>query len=270
MTCAELQKEFSLYLDDKLSVADATACHQHLASCPICRDRLAQTRRMLRELSQLRRPLAPTSLANTIREALEIEANVVSRQPALPFHVIFYRWLRPHIMPYTVGAFTSVLLFVCMSAALLPNMRVLRELDNNNTGTRFTPMAFNVMTGSEEGFYDVRIPLTPENYALSRLRFSTESPSLNPKGALAALAWSASRSKADDDDEMVVVADVFSNGNAALADVVLAPRNRRMIDDVQKAFRSSPAFVPASLDHRPQTMRVVLAIQKMDVREQAF
>ena len=69
---------------------------------------------------------------------------------------------------------------------------------------------------------------------------------------------------------MVVVADVFSNGSAALADVVLPPRDRQMIDDVQRAFRSSPAFVPASLDHRPQTMRVVLAIQKMDVREQDF
>ncbi|MEJ7615690.1 MAG: hypothetical protein WKF30_01650 [Pyrinomonadaceae bacterium] len=71
------------------------------------------------------------------------------------------------------------------------------------------------------------------------------------------------------DDEMIIVADVFSNGSAVLADVVLPPRNLHARRH-QAAFRSSPAFVPASLDHRPQTMRVVLSIQRMDIHEQAF
>ena len=36
---------------------------------------------------------------------------------------------------------------------------------------------------------------------------------------------------------MIVVADVFSNGAASLADVVHAPRDRQMLDDFEVALR---------------------------------
>jgi hypothetical protein len=64
---------------------------------------------------------------------------------------------------------------------------------------------------------------------------------------------------------MIVVANVFSNGSASLADVVIAPRDKRMLDDFETALRQDAAFVPASLDRRPDTMRVVFAVQKVDV-----
>ena len=69
---------------------------------------------------------------------------------------------------------------------------------------------------------------------------------------------------------MIVVADVFSNGTASLADVVQAPRDRQMLDDFELALRRKHAFVPASLDRRPDTMRVVFTVQKVDVREHRF
>ena len=69
---------------------------------------------------------------------------------------------------------------------------------------------------------------------------------------------------------MMVVADVFSNGNASLADVVQAPRDRRMLADFESALRRDAAFVPASLDRRPDTMRVVFSVQKVDVRDRNF
>jgi hypothetical protein len=69
---------------------------------------------------------------------------------------------------------------------------------------------------------------------------------------------------------MIVVADVFSNGAASLADVVQPPRNKRMLDDFESALRQDAAFVPASLDGRPDTMRVVFAVQKVDVDDRNF
>jgi hypothetical protein len=69
---------------------------------------------------------------------------------------------------------------------------------------------------------------------------------------------------------MVVITDVFSNGRASLADVVQAPRDRRLLDEFQNALREGPAFVPASYDKRPQTMRVVFVLQKINVREGDF
>ena len=69
---------------------------------------------------------------------------------------------------------------------------------------------------------------------------------------------------------MIVVADVYSNGTASLAEVVEPPRNRRMVEDLQDALRKNPAFVPASLDRRPQTMRVVFVLQKMNVADDSY
>jgi hypothetical protein len=69
---------------------------------------------------------------------------------------------------------------------------------------------------------------------------------------------------------MVVVADVFKDGSASLADVVQAPRDRRMLDEFESALRQNAAFVPAALDRRPDTMRVVFTVQKVDVDDRNF
>jgi hypothetical protein len=69
---------------------------------------------------------------------------------------------------------------------------------------------------------------------------------------------------------MIVVADVYGNGSASLAAIVEPPRNPRALDDLQAALRKNPAFVPASFDGRPQTLRVVFVLQKMNVDENTF
>jgi hypothetical protein len=113
-------------------------------------------------------------------------------------------------------------------------------------------------------------PLSPDLAAAARSNWGPESPTLNPRGALAALTLAPPRDGNPDDDDMIVVADVYSNGSASLAEVVEAPRNRRMVEDLQIALRKNPAFVPASLDRRPQTMRVVFVLQKMNVAETSY
>src|SRR5262249_1396766 len=117
---------------------------------------------------------------------------------------------------------------------------------------------------------DITKPISPESYAALRTPFNKESPSLNPGGALATLGWQmdrAHRTNRDDENHMVIVADVFTNGSASLADVVQAPRDRRVLEDFEKALRKDPAFVPAALDRRPETMRVIFSVQRVDVRE---
>jgi hypothetical protein len=69
---------------------------------------------------------------------------------------------------------------------------------------------------------------------------------------------------------MVVVTNVFSNGSASLAGVVQPPRDKQMLDDFETALRQSAAFVPASLDRRPDTMRVVFTVQKVGVDGRNF
>ena len=73
-----------------------------------------------------------------------------------------------------------------------------------------------------------------------------------------------------DADDMTVVADVFTNGTASVADVMRAPRDRHLLEDFQKALRENAAFLPAALDRRPETMRVVFSVQRVEVRDRSF
>ncbi|MBA3443000.1 MAG: zf-HC2 domain-containing protein [Pyrinomonadaceae bacterium] len=59
MTCGEIQKAFSSYLDDQLSLAERAACDTHLQGCPVCRAQMAESRLILRRFAALRRPAAP-------------------------------------------------------------------------------------------------------------------------------------------------------------------------------------------------------------------
>ena len=169
------------------------------------------------------------------------------------------RFLEPRVMPYTVGSFASVILFFLMFTALRPHFVALREAALRNNGGSV------IMVQPYEPQYDLFQPVSQQDFAERRAPFGEQSPSLNPTGSLAALSRAYSHPHAryyadGDSDDMIVVTDVFSNGSASLADVVQPPKDKRMLDDFESALRRDAAFVPASLDRRPDTMRVVITL----------
>lgn len=263
MSCEELQKSFSPYLDDLLPPPARAGLEEHLRLCPVCRARMEAERAVVRGLALAERPAPPPDLIASINDAILIERAARLQRPPTPPSVRFARWLRPRVLPYTVGALASLLLFVAISSALRPQLRLLRELAQAQSGE--TPPVYLISGG-----YNVMEPISLAGYAASRANISSESPSLNPGGALAKLVRTPTYGTNQDDDDTVIVADVFSNGSATLAEVVQPPRNRRMLEEVQEAFRRTPAFVPASLDKRPQTMRVVLSLSKVNVHERGY
>jgi hypothetical protein len=139
-------------------------------------------------------------------------------------------------------------------------------------GLRPHVMALREAAHANRGGYDLYQPVTPEVFAASRAPFAEQSPSLDPDGALAALtrAYAHPSDTGGDADDMIVVADVFSNGSASLADVVQPPKDKRMLDEFESALRQNAAFVKASYDRRPDTMRVVFTVQKVAVEDRNF
>ena len=259
MLCEEAKQSLSPYIDDCVSLPTRVAIDEHLNRCPVCRSEVAQLRLLTRRLAGLSQPIPPADLAATITDLFVVEA-AAKRQapnPSLTYRVA--RFLQPRLMPYTVGSFASVIMFALMFAALRPHFVALREA---------ALQSHSVIVLQTLG-YDLNRPVRPEDFAASRAPYAEQSPSLNPGGALAALTRAYARPNHESDD-MVVVADVFSNGSASLADVVHAPRDRRMLDDFESALRQDAAFVPASMDRRPDTMRVVFAVQKVDVDDRNF
>jgi Putative zinc-finger len=257
MLCEETKQSLSLYIDDCVSLPTRVAIEQHLDRCPVCRFEVTELRSLTRSLSLLPRPTPPSDLASVISDVLWIESEARRQEPVISVGQRIARFLEPRLMPYTVGSFTSVILFFMMFTALRPHFVALREASNQNSGVLLVRPA-----------YDLNQPVNAETFAASRAPYAEESPSLNPGGALAALTRSYAHPQHrlyQDSDDMIVVADVFTNGAASLADVVQAPRNKRMLDEFESALRQDAAFVPASLDKRPDTMRVVFAVQKVDV-----
>lgn len=264
MLCEETSQLLSLYLDDGVSLPQRVAIDEHLDRCPVCRSETADLRSLTRSLKALSRPKPPSDLARTISDALVIESAARRHAPNPSLSYRIARFLEPRLMPYTVGSFASVILFFMMFSALRPHFVALREASQSHSV---------LVVETVEPVYDLNKPVTQEDFAASRAPFAEQSPSLNPGGALAALTrayYSHPHSPDEEYDDMIVVTNVFSNGTASLADVVQAPKDKRMLAEFETALRQDNAFVRASMDGRPDTMRVVFAVHKVDVNERNF
>jgi hypothetical protein len=263
MTCEETTRLLSQYVDDVLPLPIRSVVDDHLDRCPVCRADVAELRSLTRSLAQLAPPIVPASLVSAVTDALMIEAAALKQSPAPSIGQRIKVWLEPRMMPYGVSSFASILLFVGMFAALRPHFVALQQAARQS----------NAILARSSLAYDLNQPVSPEDFSADRAPFAAQSPSLDPGGALAALTSSYAHPHTDvlqEADDMIVVADVFNNGAASLADVVQAPRDRQMLADFEVALRQSAAFVPASLDRRPDTMRVVFTVQKVDVRDRSF
>jgi len=263
MSCQETKRSLSQYVDDELSAALCATVETHLNSCPVCRSELAELRAIRNSLRQLVRPAPPSLLAPAINDSLMIEAAALRQSPTPTLREQITNWIEPRLMPYSIGSLASVILFTAMLVGLRPHFIALQEAARQND---------SILVVETRAHYDLTRPVTPEDFSARRAPFAEQSPSLNPGGALATLTgnYAQPRTGFQDGDDMIVVADVFSNGTASLADVVQAPRDRQMLADFEVALRQTTAFVPASLDRRPDTMRVVFTMQKVDVRDRSF
>ncbi|HVF66870.1 MAG TPA: zf-HC2 domain-containing protein [Pyrinomonadaceae bacterium] len=264
ISCKESQKSFSPYLDGVLPRGAAAALDEHLGVCPVCRQQLEATRSLVRGLSLVTRPAIPANLASDIRASLVIERAARAASEPAPLHERAVGWVKMYLMPYAVGAVYSMILFVAVFGALRQQLIVLRNLAEARYLEEGRPAL------ADGSGYDVTRPLSPDLAVAARAQFTSESPTLNPRGALAKFTLAPASDGNPEDDDMIVVADVYGNGTASLAEVVEPPRNRRMVEELQDALRKNPAFVPASLDRRPQTMRVVFVLQKMNVGDGSF
>ena len=250
-----------------MSLPARVAMDEHLDRCPVCRAEVAELRSLTRSLKSMTRPIPPPYLAETITDLITIEAAARRRAPKPSLGIRIARFLEPRLMPYTVGSFASVIMFFMMFTALRPHFVALREAALQSNGITIVNTTGYDLTEAQD---------------LARSRFADDrvselSPTLDPKSRLAALTRAYAHAHAsysadgDDADDMTVITDVFSDGRAALADVVRAPRDRRMVEAFETALRQDRAFVKAEYDRRPDTMRVVISLgPKVEVDAQKF
>lgn len=260
MKCQDLQFELPLYSDDQLSANDAAMVDQHLDICPLCRQRLSEIQDLKNSLRNLPRPAASLSMVNAIRA--KVASQTGSRVFAPAFRLIETRqnWREIWLMPSTVGVVASVVLCLSLLSILMIPPQTFELVAENQ---RLAEERSTFITSARSGDFDI----SPLEYANERYMFAGESPSVNPHGALVALTRSLMRGEMKD-EEVVVVADVFGNGLARIAEVVEPSHDQQAVTKLQQALQSDPdfaPFVPASMDKRSQSVRVVLKFQSVNV-----
>ena len=259
--CEELQFDLPLYFDGSLNTEERSAIDAHLPQCPLCRQKLSEFEELRAGLKAVPVFSVPDDLIEGIRSAVSarLVPTTIPNSPA--FHLIERRtsWAEIWLIPSSVASMATLvfgftLLFLVLSSE--PT-----SLATRGPSTQTFDTTFLLADGD----------LSPDQYAQPRLAISGESPSVNPRGALVALTRSLVRGEMHD-DEVVVVADVFGNGLAQIAEVVEPSHNSKAVGELQKALQSDPAyapFVPARMDQRGETVRVILKIQNVNVTTHA-
>lgn len=270
MKCENIQFNLSVYLDDILTNEERGTVERHLAQCPLCRQSADDYQTLRRDLRVLERPPLSPDLLVSLRNRIGAEIKNAQSEKAGIFTESFREWLQMRLMPYSVATVLSLTFGITLLWSLLsiPN-----NAAQNIELAKVQPLNINkpaILAVSDELTPDLTgIELTPADYAAARLSVSGDSPSLNPKGALLALTKSLVRGNMKD-DEVVVVADVFGNGLAQIAEVVEPSSDRRAVRELEKALKNNNAdfapFVPAVMDNRSDTVRVVLRIQRVDIQ----
>jgi anti-sigma factor RsiW len=270
MNCQEFRQNLTLYVDDALDAAHRAASDEHLPTCPLCRADLSDVRTIRRRLQTIARPFVSEEMTNQIRGSIatEIFARRAIRQPVLS-RSRRRNWFENGLMPYSVGTFASVLLFAIVFMALQHSITTIRNIRLSAVSAAElprsdAPVLFAAHAKTRRS--DSALPFSPAEYAALRSPFALESPSINPKSAFVAVASSLVKGEMSD-DAVIVVADVFGNGIAKIADVIEPPRDQRTLDELERVLQSEPAFVPASYDNRPNSVRVVFMIQRVEIHE---
>ncbi len=267
MKCENLQFNLPVYMDDFLSEDERAGLGAHLAQCPLCRQKLADFQSLRNDLRVLARPELSPKLLNSVRMAI---ADELHTKPKRIFSASFRHWLEMRLMPYAVGVAATFLFAFLLLGAMLSGANPVRQ-NSEFVQTKTSSVMLTKSNSNSSDFYtfddDEELLITQQDFARHRISVSGESPSVNPAGAFVALTKSLVRGNMKD-DEVVIVADVFGDGLAQIAQIVESPRDKKTLDSLYQAFNTASndaPFVPAVMDKRADSVRVVFKIQLVDV-----
>lgn len=265
MKCENLQFNLSLYLDDILTEEERAPLDAHLIQCPLCRQKLDNFRLLRVELKRNFQSEMPKDLLSSVKSAMRNDLAPARNTPKRYFSANFLEFLQMRVMPYSIGVAASLFFGFSLLWILLSGVN--SQTGNQDFTIASTQQPTIFITKTEPKPNSDSPEISPADIVSQRFAVSGESPSINPQGALVELARSFTNRKIKG-NELVVVADVFSDGLANIEEVVAPLDNQQTVYDLEKALNQDSTdapFVPAFLDKRADSVRVVLKIQRVDV-----
>jgi len=258
MNCEEIGDIIAIDAD-LLSDSDG-AVSTHLSSCPNCRIARDEFFALSSQLGMLSRPGLSLRDETQLRQALNAEitgkpTNAGSSSP-------FLEWTQLRLFPVFVGTASSLAVGFGLLMFMFSDMNSPRSVSRTPQPDRLLMSASDRLRDPDEV-----APIYADEYARNRMSVAAESPSLNPQGSLVSMSNSLRRA-GNSRDGVVVVANVFSDGLAKIEEVVSPAKSNKALMELQKALDADigdAPFVPASLDGRGDSIRVVLRFEQVDV-----
>ncbi len=184
MKCEELQFNLSLYADNDLAADEQSILDEHLLQCPPCRVRFSELKSLRNDLLQMSQPEMPGDLLYSVRSA--VANQLLANQPRNWFNLSddWNEWLQFKLMPYSVGTALSIFLLVAFVISFNSTQESATKvietarINSNRTVTVIDPNRYLAK--------DVPV-ISNEELAALRTPVSSESPSLNTRGALLSL-----------------------------------------------------------------------------------
>lgn len=261
MKCRDIRSELHELADGSLPDERTAAISGHLSTCPLCRDELDFLRKVRNGLGGLPRPEIGNRAIARLKSMVVTELSPNYGYPSFRLIEGPMNWWRKWFMPTAIGTFASVVFGIMLLGVIFmpSNVPTVAEAPDENVNNGDPLFLANVGLGDQF--------ITPQDFARSRGDVSPESPSINPAGTLVEMA-NINTGNSHREEEVVVIADVYRDGEARIADVVESSRDKTRMERLQAAFRAdriAPPFVPATLDNRSDVVRVILKFQQVNV-----
>lgn len=251
MECKKFEWMASAYLDRQLTDAETVAYRTHLAECDECRLRLVEVEQaslMLRELPPLDTPRELHSyvmceVASRARKEISIQ------QRALAWLMRF----NPRLVAYSAGFVMSAMLFTLVFSGFRPIPVPAVEANE-------TAMIFPVVSGSDREYHSYNnLPQdkdsTPEEHYY-------QLPRVLDNSALVSFSHIVYHSPGN--EAMSAMVEVDPDGRAQLIDVLNAPKDPRVVEQLWWSLRNR-TFQPATVSGRPVPTRIIMFVEKVDI-----
>ncbi len=256
MTCRQVIRRLSPYLDDRLDGEQAVRLRQHLGSCPGCRREWELLLDLRRRLGGLGRMPAPRPLRYLLQMRMRAAQRPAWRQrvrDALDVRLSVLRTLGgTWYMTRAAGTALTLLFFLAVSAAMTPGYVSLRSDGSGLTpGARYQ-LVISVLKN---------LGLTPVE--AQRRPIGRQDPQIHDLYLLH-FSQSASRTTADDSFSVVTVID--RSGSAKIENVLEYPADGSLLEDFN-AMLATARLRPASQNGRAVDSHLVMNFSKISVYE---
>jgi hypothetical protein len=251
MDCKKCETTASAYFDQQLGESEAVEYRAHLSDCSECRMRLVEYEAMTLALRNAGRPEVPRELRSYVMTDLARRTS-----PGFTLSARVFDWLlklNPRVVAYSTALVVSLVSFGTLFSTFKP---IPMPVSTSEQAT-----IFPVVTGSDREFLSYN-SLPTEKDSTGDEQYYELPRVLNNSGLV---AFSHIAYSKPGNETMSALVEVGTDGRGKLLDVIDAPKDPFVIEQLWWSLRNR-TFQPAVVSGKPVPTRIVLLVEKIDIR----